>query len=386
MTIKKLFGGEKTNAKQEPKIYYCKHIAAGVCGYEKETILIGEECLKEMDKTFAGKPVYVDHQDVKLETLQHDADGYVVESFYLPEDGCHWAKFIVVSDSGHEAVAKGYRVSNAYIPDGDGAGGEWHNLPYGREIVSAHYTHLALVGNPRYEEAEIMTPEEFKQYKTEKREQLNQLQNSKNETKENKSMFKLFKKQEVKNSADLSEAMVELSNGKAISIAEMINAVETAEKEKSVLTNKVMVNGKAILVEELVNAYKKLAKKNEEEEKEEDEEDKDVLKSGDDEDKDKDKEDKENAEDDEEASEDEEDEEAENADDEKSEEDKKASKKSSPKKNVKPARSGVKNSKPNYYAQLMNAGTMENSKEAGIAVETQALKEARGAEKYGSAK
>ena len=58
------------NAKEEPKVFYCKHIAPGVCAYADETILIGEEALKEMDKTFAGKPIYVNHQKVDLENLQ----------------------------------------------------------------------------------------------------------------------------------------------------------------------------------------------------------------------------------------------------------------------------------------------------------------------------
>ena len=72
------------NAKQEPQIFYCRHIAQGVCGYQDETIFIGEDTLKKMDQTFAGKPLYVEHQEVDLENLQQTADGYVVESFYLP--------------------------------------------------------------------------------------------------------------------------------------------------------------------------------------------------------------------------------------------------------------------------------------------------------------
>ena len=68
--MKKLF----TNAKQEPRIFYCKHIAPGVCGYQDETILIGEDCLKKMDPTFAGKPVYVDHQRVDLDNKDDSDD------------------------------------------------------------------------------------------------------------------------------------------------------------------------------------------------------------------------------------------------------------------------------------------------------------------------
>lgn len=277
------------NAKQEPQILYCRHIGQGVCGYNEETIFIGEDCLKNMDKTFAGKPVYVDHQTVDLEKLQEQADGYVVESFYLPEDGSHWAKIIIVSDKGHEAVGKGWAVSNAYVPDNFAGSGEWHNIPYDREITDAHYTHLAIVANPRYEEALIITPEEFKQYKAGKKEQLNQLQNSKQGVKTK--MFKLFTKKEVTNSEDISKAMVELSNGKTISIQEMINAVEEDIKAKEAAKNKknedeellekvVKVNGEDVKVSELIKSYEdKKNKCNEDEDDEDDKEDKEEKKA-----------------------------------------------------------------------------------------------------------
>lgn len=278
--MKKLF----TNAKQEPVILYCRHIAQGVCGYNDETIFIGEDCLKKMDRTFAGKPLVVEHQTIDLENLQQQADGYVVESFYLPEDASHWAKIIVVSDKGHEAVSKGWAVSNAYKPDSFGAHGEWHNVPYDREVTDAHYTHLALVPNPRYEEAIVMTPEEFKQYKQQKKEQLNQLQNSKEGVKKPmKSVFKLFTKKEMTNSEDISNAMVELSNGQTISVAEMINACEEDIKAKEAAKSKkneqeeilekvVKVNGEDVKVSDLIKSYE--AKKNKCNEDEEDKEEK----------------------------------------------------------------------------------------------------------------
>lgn len=269
------------NAKEEPKVFYCKHIAPGVCAYADETILIGEETLKGMDKTFAGKPIYVNHQKVDLENLQQEADGYVAESFYLPEDGCHWAKIIIVSDKGHEAIRKGWKVSNAYVPDEFGIGGEWHNVPYNREVMKAHYTHLALVDNPRYEEAQILTPEDFKTYKEEKQAQLKALENNKEPKGEGKTMFKLFKKAAVTNSDDLSNAMVELSNGTAISIGEMVNSVEKDLKEKEEAKNKcndlleeaVTVNGEEITVKDLIKEYESKCNKCNED-KEEDEEEK----------------------------------------------------------------------------------------------------------------
>lgn len=257
------------NAKEDNKIYYCKHIAPGVCAYENETILIGEETLKEMDKTFSGKPIYVNHQKVNKDTMKEEAVGYVVESFYLPEDGCHWAKMLIVDDKGHEAIKQGWKVSNAYQPEGFGVGGEWHNIPYQREVTNAGYTHLALVENPRYEEAEILTPEQFKQYKEAKKEQLAQLQNSKPEKSKQgeKKMFKLWTKKEVTNSEDISNVMVELSNGSTVSIAEMVNSVEADLKKEDEAKNKcnaddlmekvVKVNGEDMKVSDLVAAFEK---------------------------------------------------------------------------------------------------------------------------------
>lgn len=279
--MKKLF----QNAKQEPRIFYAKHIAPGVCGYENETVFLSEDALRKMDKTFAGKPIYVNHQKVNLDNLQEEADGYVIESFYLPEDGAHWTKNIVVSDKGHEAIGKGWAVSNAYIPDAFGAGGEWHNVPYDREITDAHYTHLAIVENPRYEEATIMTPEEFKTYKESKREQLKQLENSKTKKGEKRMNWKLFEKKEVTNSEDIANKMVELSNGSTVSIAEMINAVEEdlkAKEEKKdkcnedILEKVVKVNGEDMKVSDLVAKFEKADKKNKCNEDEEDKEKKDA--------------------------------------------------------------------------------------------------------------
>lgn len=363
--MKKLFH----NSKQEPRIFYARHIAPGVCGYEDETVFLNEDTLRKMDATFAGKPIYVGHQKVNLDNLQEEAQGYVVESFFLPEDGAHWAKIIIVGDDGHEAVGKGWAVSNAYMPEAFGAGGEWHNIAYNREITDAYYTHLALVDNPRYEEATIMTPEDFKTYKESKREQLKQLENSKTKQGEKRKMnWKLFEKKEVTNSEDIENKMVELSNGSTVSIREMINAVEEEIKEKKdkcneedILEKVVKVNGEDMKVSELVEAFEKKSKKNEDKDEE--------KKDADDKDEEKDKEAKkaskknEDEEKKEKESEDDKDEEKKDEEEEKSKEDKKNAK------------------------DLLEAEEKANAKRfQGQVVDTMSRKLARGQERYGSAK
>lgn len=255
---------EKKNASQMPKVYYCRHIEKGVVGYEEEMVLINDDALNRLDKTMAGVPVRVHHvDDIEVDKIQEQSDGYVAESFYLECDGWHWAKFICVSDEAHKRVSEGWSVSNAYTPTAWGGKGVYHNIPYDREITDGNYGHLAIVPNPRYEGSVIMTPEEFKEYKESKEKELKELQNTK---KEKKVMLKLFKRVPVEKEID-ENALVQLENGKEMSIKDMVAAVVKNEKDeddetKMNMDTEVDVDGKKMTVKELVNRYKKMNKKN----------------------------------------------------------------------------------------------------------------------------
>lgn len=195
------------NSKEMPKIYYGLHMYPGTAEYREEgkdpyRIYIGEEAIKNMGPTFSGKPVYVRHvNEVNLDKIQTEADGYVVESFFNQMDGKHWAKFIVVSDKGHEAVRNGWKLSNAYLPKQMGSGGLCNGVEFQKEVTQGEYEHLAIVPNPRYDESVILTPEQFKEYNSQKEIELSRLQNSK-EQKEEISMFQIFKREKVENSKD----------------------------------------------------------------------------------------------------------------------------------------------------------------------------------------
>ncbi len=208
----------------------------GIAGYESERILIDADAIKQAAPSFIGKPVYVHHQKVDLNTLEEDADGWVVECFYNELDGWLWAKFIITSDEGQRAVANKWSVSNAYIPQEWSEGGQHLNVDYDRKIRNYEFTHLAIVPNPRYEEAQIFTPEEFKAHQLEKRSQLEELQNSK--PNEGHKMLKFFhrKTEELTNGipadADLSQIDV-MHEGKPVSLLEVINAVKKNEEDEA---------------------------------------------------------------------------------------------------------------------------------------------------------
>lgn len=224
---------EHKNAKDFPVIFYCRHMENGLAGYENERILVDADCMKKMAPSFAGKPIYVQHQDVNLDTIQDDADGFVADCNYNELDGWLWSKMIVVSDKGKDAVQKGWSVSNAYVPKAWSEGGAHHNVDFDRKIDDAEFTHLAIVPDPRYENAKIFTEEEYKQYCTDKKKELEELRNSKR-----KPMLKFWKtKREEVSPADVDDdTVVELQNGKTMTVKELLEqkSKEPNKKAKAV--------------------------------------------------------------------------------------------------------------------------------------------------------
>lgn len=224
------------NVKAFPEVFYGLHMEPGVAEYrepdaEPYRILINEDTVKQMDKTFPGKPVYVRHvNEVNLANLQQEADGYVSDSFYNKSDGKHWVKFIAISDKAKQAIKAGWKLSNAYVPKTFSNGGMWHGLDYQKEVTSGEYEHLALVENPRYEDSVIMTPEAFKKYNNDKELELKKLANSKDEKGDKKMGLNFFKRAKVENSIDLEGLMVTLPTSKKdILVNELVAAYDKIE-------------------------------------------------------------------------------------------------------------------------------------------------------------
>lgn len=256
------------NATRMPQVYFGLHMVEGVAQYaehDNERIYVPESVCKKMDPSFKGRPVYVNHVDqVNLQNLQAEADGYVIQSFFNEYDGRHWVKFIVVSDEGDEAIRKGWKLSNAYAPNFGGGSGECHGVPYDREVVDGEYEHLAIVQNPRYQESMVLTEDQFKKYNEAKKAEMTRLANSKKETP--KMGLSLFKRTKVDNSSDLENMSVLLpKTKKEMTITQLVNAMdEKMEKEKDQMANSdhhVMFGEKKMKVGDLVNAHQELCNK-----------------------------------------------------------------------------------------------------------------------------
>lgn len=158
------------NAKTLPLTFYCRHMQPGLAGgYAKagggtETLLIEKEAIDKMMPTFINCPVYVEHQDIPTEHVEEYADGYITDSFFNPLDGWYWCRMLIVTDNGMKACQDGYSVSNSYVVGNEGPSGEKNGCSYDAEVLDGRFEHMALVPNPRYEDAKIFTPDEYEAY------------------------------------------------------------------------------------------------------------------------------------------------------------------------------------------------------------------------------
>lgn len=201
------------------EVFYARHIVPGIAAYKEGNALINKPALDEMNESFTGKPVVVFHQDWK----NQEPVGYVVKSFWLPQDGAFWAEFIVDDINALKLIKNlKFSVSNGYKVLEKGVGGTYHDIPYKEEYTKGEYLHLALTDKPRYKEAIIMTRDEFKNYSKE----LEKIDNKFNE--EDKTVFSFFKKQKLDNSEEILNSSFEL-DGKEYTVGKMIDILKTTK-------------------------------------------------------------------------------------------------------------------------------------------------------------
>lgn len=247
-------------------VWYGMHMQPGVAEYANNgnpfRVLINEAAAKNLDPTFTGKPVFVQHVDSDeidddVDVLRNNADGWVFESFYNPADGKHWTKFITVTKRAERAIKQGYKLSNCYAPNLVEKAGVHNGVSYQREVVGGVYEHLAIVSDPRYQESLILTPEQFKQYNADKTAEISRLSNSKGNSKMG---LKFFKREEIKNSKDMdfeSLSVLLPKSNKERSISRLINEADERELSRGTpvlvdLSGLVKIGDEEITVEELL--------------------------------------------------------------------------------------------------------------------------------------
>ena len=140
---------------QEGRPFKARFLQAGLVKYDFGVCLLKKETIDKFVDTFLGKPVIIDHKDY---ISPEDRKGIIEKIWFNPDDGWFWCSGTMTDEQAIEFVEKGYNVSCQYaITDFSvNTEGKLHNgNPYDKEILDGNFEHLAIVENPRYEDAFI---------------------------------------------------------------------------------------------------------------------------------------------------------------------------------------------------------------------------------------
>ncbi len=140
---------------QEGRPFKARFLQAGLVKYDFGVCLLKKETIDSFINTFIGTPVIIDHKD---DITEADKVGVINNIWFSSEDGWYWCSGILTNPKAIELIENGYNVSCQYrITDySDNTEGKLHNAnPYDKEILNGVFEHLAIVENPRYEDAFI---------------------------------------------------------------------------------------------------------------------------------------------------------------------------------------------------------------------------------------
>lgn len=132
-------------------------LTAGLVDYsdvDDGKYLLRKEAIEKMLPTLEGRPLVIGHQKIDPDKLDEVAVGYVTKGYWNPETGSFDCD-VLVKDAEILNPSKN-AVSCAYVATEFGEGGRYSGIEYDAEILNGEFTHIALVDNPRYNDAKIL--------------------------------------------------------------------------------------------------------------------------------------------------------------------------------------------------------------------------------------
>lgn len=136
-----------------------RFLQAGLVKYSFGVCLLSKEVIDRFAYKFVGCPVIIDHKDITDANAKDERVGVISKVWYNDFDGWFWCEGVVFDDEAISLIKdKGYNVSCQYNIDDytENTANALHNgNPYDITILDGTPEHLAIVKNPRYEEALI---------------------------------------------------------------------------------------------------------------------------------------------------------------------------------------------------------------------------------------
>ena len=144
--------GDKTEEEGRP--FKARFLQAGLVKYNFGVCLLKKETIDRFVNTFMECPVIIGHKD---EIKRDEIKGTIKNIWFSPEDGWFWCSG-TLDDEAAKKVEKGFNVSCQYriTEYTNNTDNKLHNgNKYDKEILNGVFEHLAIVENPRYEDAYI---------------------------------------------------------------------------------------------------------------------------------------------------------------------------------------------------------------------------------------
>lgn len=139
--------------------FVSRFIEPGIAEYKNSfgKILITKETLDKFIRTIIGVPVIIKHKDIDSSNVDKERVGVVSEVWYDSNDGWYYCSGVLFDSQAIDLVKnQGWSVSCTYDFETDNKKGTYHGLDYDMQFTNGEFLHLALVPNPRYEEANIV--------------------------------------------------------------------------------------------------------------------------------------------------------------------------------------------------------------------------------------
>lgn len=140
------------------RTFESRFLEAGLVKYSFGVCLLTKEVIDKFIDGFVGCPVIIDHQDITDENVKEKSVGVISDIWYNEKDGWFWCKGIITDKEAIGLINKGYTVSCQYeiTEYQENTENKLHNgNEFDKYILNGKPEHLAIVENPRYENAII---------------------------------------------------------------------------------------------------------------------------------------------------------------------------------------------------------------------------------------
>lgn len=140
------------------KYFRARILQAGLVKYSFGVCLLEKDTIDKFIYDFVGCPVIIDHKDVTNENAKEERVGVISRVWFSEADGWFWVEGVIFDEEAIGLINDGYNVSCQYeISEyANNVGKKLHNgNPFDKVILNGKPEHLAIVKNPRYENAMI---------------------------------------------------------------------------------------------------------------------------------------------------------------------------------------------------------------------------------------